>query len=299
MALRLPPLTPLRLFEAAGRLDSFKLAAEELHLTPSAVSHGITTLERWLGIELFDRGPRGISLNADGRDYLHFVGEALALIATGTQRLPRRAGARTVTVSVAPTFASRILLPSLHRFQDRHPDISVSIDTARRHVAFPADAVDLAVRMGRGPWPGLSATRLVAEQLVPVCAPAYLAALRDRTGRIALGKAVLLHVDTATEDWGTWLGQATDLVDGEIDLRRGLHFDTAQLALDAAAAGLGIAVGRKPIIRRELLAGVLVEAFDRVVATEGAYWLVGAQTVEQRREVAAFKRWLVAEIASI
>src|SRR5581483_4300883 len=132
MALRLPPLSALRLFEAAGRHASFKLAAAELHITPSAVSHGIVALERWLGIELFERGPRGLALTEAGRDYLPYVSEALTMIATGTQRLPSKRADRKIVVSSAPTFAARVLLPNLPRFRARHPEISVAIDSSHR-----------------------------------------------------------------------------------------------------------------------------------------------------------------------
>src|SRR5580658_1765237 len=130
MPLRLPPLSSLRFFEAAGRHRSFKLAAAELNLTPSAVSHGILGLEQALGGELFIREPRKLSLTPAGADYLPYVSEALSLIAIGTQRLPNNRTSRTIAVSCAPTLASRWLLPRLHRFSSRWPDTSVAVDTS-------------------------------------------------------------------------------------------------------------------------------------------------------------------------
>src|SRR5271154_1374965 len=137
MPLRLPPLSSLRFFEAAGRHGSFKLAAAELNVTPSAVSHGIVALEQALGVELFLRGPRKLSLTPEGADYLPYVSEALSLIAIGTQRLPTNQPNRTIAVSCAPTLASRWLLPRLHDFSSRWPNISVTVDTSRRQVGFP------------------------------------------------------------------------------------------------------------------------------------------------------------------
>jgi LysR family glycine cleavage system transcriptional activator len=297
MALRLPPLSALRLFEAAGRHRSFKLAAEELHLTPSAVSHGILSLERWLGIALFDRGARGLGLTDAGRDYLPYVSEALTMIATGTQRLPSRRADRKIVISSAPTFAARVLLPNLHRFRARHPDISVAIDTSHRQVGFPIDGIDLAIRLGRGPWPGLSSTRLLGERLIPVCAPAYLASLaKDRAGVPDLARATLIHLSSATEDWAAWVDGAA--VDG-LDLARGVMLDTLQLTIEAAVAGLGVMMGRRPLIDRELADGRLVPACDHAIDAATAYWLVGTDLVEARPDIAAFRRWVVEEVARL
>ncbi|MGF6505974.1 DNA-binding transcriptional LysR family regulator [Paraburkholderia sp. 32] len=157
MPLRLPPLPALRCFEAAGRHQSFKLAAAELNVTPSAISHGIVGLEGALGVELFVREPRGISLTAIGADYLSYVSEAFSLIAIGTQRLPNHRADRPVALSCAPTFASRWLLPPLAGFRARWPHVVVSVDTSRRQVGFPVDGFDFAIRMSRAPGSFLGA----------------------------------------------------------------------------------------------------------------------------------------------
>jgi DNA-binding transcriptional LysR family regulator len=295
MPLRLPPLPALRLFEAAGWLSSFKLAAEELGITPSAVSHGILGLEEWLGVALFLRGRRGLSLSREGTDYLPYISEALSMIAVGTQRMPSGRPDRTIVVSCAPTFASRWLLPRLHRFRERSPKVGVSIDTAQRQVGFPIDGVDLAIRLGRGPWPGLASTRLLGERLVPVCAPAYRDKLTRAGGASDLKKATLIHLVTATDDWSSWLTAADA---GELDLSAGLRFDTIQLAFEAAAAGLGVAIGRLLLVQPELACGTLVPLSDIVVESSTAYWLVGSDAVETRPDLTAFVRWLNEEIAA-
>ncbi|QEX20944.1 transcriptional regulator [Hypericibacter adhaerens] len=289
MALQLPPLSALRLFEAAGRLQSFKLAADELHLTPSAVSHGILTLERWLGTALFERRTNGVVLTAAGKDYLAFVSEALAMIAVGTRRLPNARGHRHVSISAAPTFASRWLLPRLGDFRTRHPDIAIAIDTSHRVMGFPVDNVDLAVRMARAPWPDLASTCLFTERLVPVCAPAFRDRHKKRGRRLDLAALPLLHVTSAAEDWAAWLA-AAGLSD--IDLSTGLSFDTVHMATDAAAAGLGIAIGRRPLIDPELAAGHLVEAATPTVDATTGYWLVEGPEADARPELRAFAEWL-------
>jgi LysR family glycine cleavage system transcriptional activator len=287
MALRLPPLPALRLFEAAGRHQSFKLAAEELHLTASAVSHGVLALERWLGVELFERRPNGVVLNRPGQDYLSFVSEALAMIAVGTRQLANPGGVRRVSISLAPTFASRWLLPRLAAFRSAHPDISLMLDTSHRQIGFPVDNVDLAVRVAQAPWPGLASTRLFIETLVPVCSPAFLRC-HARGGSLDLAAVPLLQVASVTEDWATWL-EAAGLT---VDLASGITFDTVHMAMDAAIAGLGVAIGRRPLVDADLADGRLVEAAGPAVAATTAHWLISAAEAESRAEVATFVNWL-------
>lgn len=302
MPLRLPPLPALRFFEAAGRHQSFKLAAAELNVTPSAISHGIVGLEQSLGVELFVREPRGISLTAVGADYLSYVSEAFSLIAIGTQRLPNHRANRPIALSCAPTLASRWLLPRLGAFRSRWPDANITVDTSHRQVGFPVDGFDFAIRLSRAPVAGTAWTRLFGEHLVPVCSPAYLDNLRDGHGDIDLRHATLIHVNSASEDWQAWLdGVATnrDTADGvAVDMSDGLRVDTIQLAFEAASMGLGVALGRRPLVDCDLARGTLVEASAQTITSSTAYWLVSAQNADsaaQRPELLDFKRWLLSE----
>jgi len=293
---RLPPLSALRFFEVAGRLESFKLAAAELNVTPSAVSHGIVGLEQSLGVTLFVREPRRLSLTPEGADYLRYVSQAFALIATGTQRLPGRDPPhRSIAVSCAPTLASRWLLPRLPAFRDHWPDTGVTVDTSQRQVNLSADGFDFAIRMSRVPVVDANWTRLFGEQLVPVCSPAYRERLLDPQGDVDLRRATLIHVSPASEDWSAWLAHA-GLQD--IDANCGLRFDTIQMAFEAAAGDLGVALGRRPLVDRDLEAGTLVELSPQVVDAETAYWLVSARGAEHRPDVAGFKHWLLKEARS-
>lgn len=292
MSLRLPPLPSLRFFEAAGRLGSFKRAAAELNVTPSAVSHGIVGLERALGTELFRREPRGLSLTSAGAEYLAYVSEALALIAVGTERLPGRAAGRTIAVSCAPTFASRWLLPRLEGFGRLWPNVGVTLDTSRRQVGFPVDGFDFAIRMGRAPVGGLAWARLMGERLVPVCSPAYRARSIAAAGTVELRGATLIHVTPASEDWQAWL-DARGI--GDVDVRGGLRVDTIQLAFDAAIAGLGVALGRRPLVDRDLASGALVALAGEPLIARTAYWLVSAEAADHRPDLRDFRRWLIAE----
>ncbi|WP_025596973.1 LysR substrate-binding domain-containing protein [Burkholderia sp. WSM2230] len=296
MPLRLPPLPALRFFEAAGRHQSFKLAAAELNVTPSAVSHGIVGLEEALGVELFVREPRGISLTATGADYLSYVSEAFSLIAIGTQRLPNHRANRPIALSCAPTFASRWLLPRLQGFRARWPNVDVSVDTSHRQVGFPVDGFDFAIRLSRAPVAGTAWTRLFGEELVPVCSPAYLESLRDEHGTPLLHNATLIHVNAASEDWQAWLeATGTD----KVNPHDGLRVDTIQLAFEAASMGLGVALGRRPLVNRDLESGALVAAAFDTVDSATAYWLVSAEDAERRPELVGFRQWILAEAAQV
>lgn len=295
MAYRLPPLNTLRLFEAAGRHQSFKAAAEELHLTPSAVSHGIQTLEEWLGVELFLRGNRSLSLTPAGQAYLPRVRDALQSLALATESVPGRAPSGRLSVSVAPTFALRWLMPRLPAFQERHPAITVALDTAHRVVEFPRDGIDAGIRLGRGDWPGLAALKLMEEDLVPVAAPALAARIACPAD---LATVPLLHVADVSEDWTAWAEAAglppSALGDG---LKRGLRLDAIHMAVDAAVRGLGVIIGRRPTVDPELASGQLVEVMGPRLRAKSAYWLVTARDSLRRPEVAAFRAWMRAEFA--
>ncbi|MEA1674015.1 transcriptional regulator GcvA [Nitrospirillum sp. BR 11163] len=297
MPYRLPPLTTLRPFEAAGRHLSFKRAAEELNLTPSAVSHALQTLEDWLGTPLFTRGHRSLSLTAAGEAYLPEVRGMLERLATVTAALPGRAPSGRLAVSVAPTFGLRWLVPRLPRFSDLYPDITLTLDTSHRPADLPRDGVDVAIRMRQDDWrpaerADLHAIRLVREVLVPVCAPALAARV---TSPADLADLPLLHVDSVTEEWAAWEA-ATGV---ELGLpRRGVRFDTVHMALEAAVSGLGIAMGRLPLVAADLSAGRLAAVLGPPRPISTGYWLITSRAGRNRPEVAAFRTWIQAELGS-
>jgi DNA-binding transcriptional LysR family regulator len=287
LAYRLPPLTSLRLFEAAGRRLSFKLAAEELNVTPSAVSHGIQSLEEWLGVALFARSHRSLILSGAGAAYLPRVREALELLAKATEAVPGRRPSGRLSVSVAPTFGVRWLVPNLHRFSAKHPDIEVTLDTVFNSVEFPRDGVDLAIRRGQGNWPGLYAVCLMMEDLVPVCAPRMAEAIGSAAD---LAAHSLLQVTSVADDWTEWAELAG--VTG-LDLSRGLRFDTIHMALEAAAQGLGVAIGRMPFIAADLAAGRLTPVLGPLRRGRTGYWLVTNRESLSRPEVVSFRDWII------
>jgi DNA-binding transcriptional LysR family regulator len=183
-------------------------------------------------------------------------------------------------------------LPRLGDFNQQWPAISVAIDTSQRHVGFPVDGFDFAIRMSRAPVAGTAWTRLFGEQLVPVCSPAYRDALLDPVGNIDLRRATLIHVTAASEDWQAWLDKHAI---ESIEVTRGFRFDTIQLAFDAAIMGLGVALGRRPLVDPDLAAGTLIELSEEAIVAETAYWLVSSESADRRPDLLDFKQWLVQE----
>ena len=290
MRARLPPLNSLRLFEASARLLSFKNAAEELLLTPSAVSHGIQSLEEWLGAALFLRTTKGLVLSEAGNAYFPIVQQALDLLANGSAKIASPASRGQLAISAAPTFAARWLLPRLHRFRELHPEIRAIIDTAHERTELSDVGVDLAIRMGRGNWQGMIADKLLTEDMIPVCSPAIHERVR---GLSDIEQAPLIHVTSVSEDWAAWARQTGRPAP---DPARGLQFDTIQMAFEAACQGLGVAMGRKPLVDSELASGKLVEVWDSVRSTT-SYWLVGAESTADDPRIVAFRGWILREVA--
>jgi LysR family transcriptional regulator, glycine cleavage system transcriptional activator len=288
---RLPPLNSLRLFEASARLLSFKNAAEELLLTPSAVSHGIQSLEEWLGAPLFLRTTKGLVLSEAGNTYVPIVRQALDLLASGSARIVNKHGLGQLSISAAPTFGARWLLPRLHKFRELHPDIHIVIDTSHDRAELSDTGVDLAIRMGRGKWQGVIADKLIAEEMVPVCAPSIYDRVRNLSD---IEQAPLIHVTSASEDWAAW---ATGTGRAAPDPAKGLRFDTIHMAFQAACHGLGVAIGRKPLVNAELASHSLVEVWESVFSNT-SYWLVGAESRADDSRIVAFRSWILQEVTA-
>jgi len=296
MAFRLPPLSSLRVFEAAARHNSFRKAADELNLTASAVSHGIQTLETWLGVELFYRESRGLRLTSAGEIYAPLVNHALSALAKATEQVPGRKATGMLSISSAPTFAAKILLPRLASFAARFPDIRVTIDTSHCLVDLTLDDFDVAIRAGSTEKPASNWTLLASETLVPVCSPG----LRERFGGTAaadlLSRAPLIHVTSVSADWNHWFRASGMELPASID--SGLRIDTVQMAFEAAARGLGVVLGRRPLVDDDIAAGRLVPLTAEAIPSGSGYWLVMSQTEFQKPEVKRFRHWLLSELGA-
>lgn len=286
-----PPLNSLRFLEAAERLRSFKLAADELNVTPSAVSHGIDTIERWYGGPLFIRAARGLQATQDAIEFAARVREALQKLHDATARVPGRRAHGQLSITAAPTFASRWLLPRLRRFGEKYPDIRVTLDSTLHRVETELAGIDLAIRRAGTPSGTQTWLRLVREEAVPVCAPSFLTRSGTKDHRRIIADGPHIRVIAVADEWTEWLGREQRAEKQDI----ALDVDTISLAIEAAASGLGIAIGRKPLIESDLESGRLV-ALAKPRAAETSYWLVGADRIFERPEARLFRQWLIDEL---
>src|SRR5258708_7220864 len=287
MSAKLPPLAPLRAFEAAARLGSFSRAAEEISVTHSAVSHQIRALERALGIALFQRNGRRVSLTAAGRHFADRVGAALRDIAEAAQFIRRSERDSVLTISTLPSFAARWLLPRMGRFMEQHPEMAISVHTSLSLVDLERDEVDLAIRFGSGSWPGLEAQKFMDDEFFPVASP------RFNEGRLPkrpadLPKFRLMRSDD--EPWAPWFRAAGV----KLDEPRGSVFSDSALLLQAALDGRGIALARRSIAEDDLRAGKLVRLFNVALPAQGANYLVWPKG-KLSPNAALLRDWLLKE----
>ena len=287
----LPPLDALRVFEAAARRLSFAAAAEELHLTASAVSHRIKSLEGQLGLVLFERLTRKVRLTPAGRAYAAAVADAIAILREATRRLAVEAN-RPLTVSVTPMFGARWLLPRLARFEAAHPGITVRLISTTRFADFVTDGVDCAVRFGAGTWNGLTAHYLMTFNYVPVCAPALV-----RQGRIKvpddLARHTLLHSESTSDAWRMWLLAAGAT---KVDSASGQVLSDMTAVIQAAIDGIGIAISDRKFIARELKERRLVTPFPIDMPSGGAFYFVFPEGRADDRRIATFRDWVLSDM---
>jgi LysR family glycine cleavage system transcriptional activator len=295
MIARLPPLNALRAFEAAARLLSFSKAAAELHVTAAAVSHQIKALEDDLGAKLFRRATRAVVLTEAGQALAPALREGFERIAAGVAALRALDRRGILTVSSAPSFAARWLVPRLGLFNARHPEIDVRVSATLGLADFARDGVDAAIRYGRGKYPGLHVERLMQDEIFPVCSPALL----KRGPRLRkpddLRHYMLLHDESpiAAPDWTMWLRAAGAT---KVDPARGLRFSNFDLTLTAALAGEGVALARSSLSGGDIAAGRLVQPFPLRLATDLATYFVCPPGALKSPRVAAFREWLFGEI---
>jgi LysR family glycine cleavage system transcriptional activator len=291
MRRRLPNLNALRAFEAAARHLSFTKAAAELNVTQGAVSHQVKALEADLGLSLLHRERQRLALTDAGRDLLEVTREAFDGLAAGTENLLDRQNAGVLTVSMSPNFAAKWLVPRLGRFVAAHPDIDLRVAASMQHVDFAREDVDLAIRHGEGLWPGLHVTRLCSEELFPVCSPKLANGSAPIRQPRDLRLHTLLHND-GQQTWRQWLEAAGA---DEVDPSRGVTFNQASMAIDAAIDGQGVALSRSALVALDLLAGRLVRPFDIRFAAPFAYYVVCPKVAAKKPKIAVFRAWLIAE----
>ncbi len=302
MARSLPPLPQLRSFEAAARFLSFKQAAESLHVTPSAVSHAVQALEDFLGVKLFHRVASGkrwdkaLVLSDAGQVLFPCLMKSFDEIEEVVTAVMAQGAGDILTIAIAPIFAKSWLMPRLHRFVERHLDVSVRINSTLT----PADSLfgefDVGLMYGQGTWPGQEATMLFGEEMVPVCSPRLLRHGPGLNGPEDLNRYTLIHSEARLVSWAMWLetmGVAATA------LGRGLHFNRATLAIEAAMNGLGVALEGRTAVEDELRRGLLVIPFESKVVPDQreGYYLTCPQGQRDVAKVELFRQWVLEEIA--
>jgi len=285
----LPPLPSIRFFEATARHLSVTLAAEELHVTPGAVTQQVRKLESFLGCALFERRARGLALTAEGRAYHAACQEALALIRRATAQLAKDRR-QVILVSCTPGFAAQWLVPRLQDFLSGAPQIDVHVSTTNRKVDLAREGIDFAVRHGLGDHPGLQSRVLLADDLIPVCSPRLVAPRRSAVLADITAER-LLH-DEHRDDWRLWC-EAAD-VHG-LDCGGGIVFVNSNAAIEAALAGRGVALVRRSLVEPELASRRLLAVKVPALRTPLAYHLVYRAETLATPAMRGFFEWILAQ----
>jgi LysR family glycine cleavage system transcriptional activator len=297
---RLPPLGALRAFEAAARHLSFTRAAEELGVTPGAVSQQIRILEESAAAPLFRRTGRQVLLTDTGEAAFRPLRQAFELMSESVDLMRSPARRDRLMISAAPSFAAKWLAQRLERFQAAHPDAEVWVSADFALTDFNASDIDLAIRYGRGGYEGMRAEKILAEAVLPVCSPALLREGKALRSPKDLSGHVLLHDeghedDPASPDWRSWL--AARGVKG-VEASRGLRFNQSSLVVEAAVAGHGVALAKRAIAAGDLASGRLVAPFaDGTDDIDFSYWIVWPRWRTPSKLARAFIAWLKTEAA--
>jgi len=294
---KLPPLNALRGFEAVARNLSFSAAAQELRVTPAAVSQQVKNLEDCLGFQVFNRQGRSIKLTETGRRILPGIEKGFQNMTDALQPYLAIAPATYLSCSTVGAFASRWLVPRLSRWTKLHPDIDVRISATSELVDFDRMGIDLSIRLGTGDWGELYSERLLQEEVVPLCSPDLQEgdlALRLPTD---LSRHQLIHftppfgrLNTKWSDWVEIAGVE------DMDLSRGLFFNDGTMALNAAMLGQGVVLAPRVLAAEELSTGTLVIPFEIKLPTELAWYFVTRKPNLKRPEIKAFREWLFSEL---
>lgn len=293
-----PPLVALRAFDAAARHGSFREAAEELGVTPGAVSRHVKALEMRLGLRLFDRFNRSVRLTADGVRLAQGVADAFERLESALDAV-RPGRSRQLRISALPSLASKWLSPRLHRFSEENPDLDLIVFAEDRLADLSHGEADVALRYGEGPYPGQTARRLLDERLIPVCAPSFAAA-RQLNRPADLLDVVLIHEtwhDMPYADrlgWRAWF-ESAGVDDPRVHHLRGPHFSHSHLALEAALSGRGVALTSAPLAADDLREGRLIQPVDHALTNNLAYWAVVLPERADEPKLRRFLNWIAAE----
>lgn len=289
---RLPPLNALRTFVAAARTGSFAKAAEELSVTPAAVSRSIRSLEEYLGLHLFRRMNRWIELTPEGKKYFEELDDIFDRITLSTQNLKAQLADRPLVVCAYPSFIVNWLVPRWSRHMQSKTDIQLKMVTTLSHdIDFEGSGINLALLTDRSEYPGCISTKLFSATLVPICRPDYLPP-GTTTQDVDEWKGALLHSETRPNDWERW-AKANDIC---LDTKQGVRFENAPMMYEAAMSGLGIGIGIKEVLNREFATQRLTIAFPDNVETSCPFYLIRPLATEKHPFFRRFVDWLANEV---
>ena len=300
----MPPLSALRAFEAAARHLSLTLAARELNVTAGALSHQIRGLEDFLGLKLFERRVRAIALTAEGTQLYPGLQTGFVQIREAVEGLKAKHTPDVLVVSTSPGLTSKWLAPRLYRFAPVFPDVDVRISSSLTNANFTTDGVDLAVRnmiVDHSPDPSLAFERLADISFIPVCSPRLIKEHGPVKRPRDLARLPLIHDETlsargASPEWSEWF-KAAGVAD--VELRRGLRFNSADHALDAAGEGAGVLLAHDMLAYDDLRTGRLVIPVDFALPSGRAFHLVWAKSRKASPASEAFRRWIKDEVAAL
>ena len=294
------PLNALRAFDAAARHMSFKLAAEELHVTPAALSYQIRSLEDLLQVKLFERSNRKVALSPAGARLYPGTRDAFQRLSAAVEQVAPDHDDHVLVISAGPAFSAKWLAPRLSRFLELHPDLDPRISANLIKSDFANEQIDVAVRFGGGDYPDLKSILLMEDAVTPMCSPDLVSDDRRIRNLNDLANFTLIHDDSLkpfphAPGWKTWLEHAGV---NDIDAERGLRFNHADHALDAAIEGAGVVMGRTVLGDRDLRLGRLVKPFDLEIPLQYSFYLVAPPDKWDNANVAAFRTWMREEISS-
>ncbi|MCR4265192.1 transcriptional regulator GcvA [Nitratireductor sp. ZSWI3] len=288
----LPPMNPLKAFEAAARHRSLTVAADELNVSQVAVSRQVRVLEDYLGVTLFRRQNRGIELTREGVVLFEGIAKGFQDIEAATRRVSRRGQRNILAIQSYVTFSHRWLMPRLHDFHDAYPRIEVRLSSSPDIADFETGNLDAAIRGGDGQWPDLHAEKLADMELIPVCSPAFL--VNHSVAHVdQLENLRLLCSAARPNDWPSWLKSAG----ASFEPRNKLVFENSSLACEGALMDLGIAIANRHFVRRQLNAGTLVSPLDHGCRTGESYYLTWPKGRSPSRPLLNFLDWIRTQIA--
>jgi LysR family glycine cleavage system transcriptional activator len=290
----LPPLNAIKAFEAAGRLENFSKAADELNVTPGAISRQIKNLEQHLGVDLFARVGNEVRITAAGRLYLGYVNEAFAKLEGGTRAISVDHAGQPLHIWGSRFFIRLWLLPRLPDFHLQFPDPEVLITTVRPDEPLPSE-FDVAIMLGKGRWNSMRTDLLLRRVLMPVCSPAYLKSAPPLQKPADLEQHTLLETPAGLDQWDRWSESAGA---GSLALARRITFTSSDLAFSAALDGLGIVLGRRGFVENDLRKGNLIQPFEQTADAGDGFYLIYPDRHRLPARVHNFRRWIVGQLAA-